>query len=241
MQLKIGYDYDIMVRKEQYFYQDISPLKVMYLSDFHFNAFNGGLVLKIIKLINHYNPDILLLGGDYVDTKKGLQHFIRLLYTISDRKNVFAVAGNHDYFFGINTIRNLIFDNNIKWIERSSVSICVENKIIQIDGNITSCNKAPPNCLKILCLHQPIDITKVASSYNMAFAGHLHGCQIVFWQNEKGLFPGRYFYRWNILKKQIGNCHYYISKGLGDMLPVRFNCSPEVIVVNVFSKYNDYI
>lgn len=99
MQLEIGYNYKIGIREEQYFHTDVTPFSVMYLSDFHFNAVNGGLVASIVKIINYYNPTILLLGGDYVDMKNGLKHFIRLLYAISSRENVFAVAGNHDYFW----------------------------------------------------------------------------------------------------------------------------------------------
>ncbi|GEM_PF-3204035 len=40
----------------------------------------------------------------------------------------------------------------------------------------------------------------------------------------------------NILKEKIENCDYYISKGLSDTLPIRFNCSPEIIVVNVLKN-----
>lgn len=231
--LEIGYNFPIIVREEQYCYNELESFSLMYLSDFHFNAFNGSLVLKIIKIIQYHKPTILLLGGDYVDTKSGFRHFTRLLYAISDHKNVFAVAGNHDYFYGIESIKKSMLANNIKWIEKQSAFINIKNKTIQIDGNYTNTIDIQHNHFRILCLHKPININEVATKYNLAFAGHLHGNQWVLWQNQKGLYPGRLLYRWNVLKEQIGNCHYYISRGLGDTLPIRFNCDREILLVKV--------
>jgi hypothetical protein len=36
----------------------------------------------------------------------------------------------------------------------------------------------------------------------------------------------------NRLKALVGDCHYYISRRPGDTLPIRYNCSKELIVVD---------
>lgn len=238
-QLEIGYNYPIIMREEQLFCNELESFSVMYLSDFHFNTFNGNLVLKIIQMINHYKPTILLLGGDYVDTKGGFKHFTRLLYAISEHKNAFAVAGNHDYFYGIEAIKESMLHNNIHWIEKSTITILIENKRIQIDGNIIL-NKKELNDFKILCLHKPLNINSMKVDYNLVLAGHLHGGQWVLWENEKGLYPGRLFYRWNILREKKGDCHYYISRGISDALPIRYNCSREAVLVQIEGKDYSY-
>ena len=145
---------------------------------------------------------------------------------------MFAIAGNHDYFSGISKVKDVILANNIIWIEKASYVLNFQGRNIQIDGNQPG--KALGNAdFAILCLHKPIDVAPYQEKYNLVFAGHLHGGQFVFWQNKKGLFPGRFFYRWNILKAKIGNCNYYVSKGMGDTLPVRYNCKKDIIFVKV--------
>lgn len=36
-----------------------------------------------------------------------------------------------------------------------------------------------------------------------------------------------------MLKALAGDCQYYISRGLGDTLPIRYNCPKELIVVDL--------
>ena len=235
MKLDIGYGDLFEIRRKECKAPAVSDFSVLYLSDFHFNKYSESITINIIRHINEMNPDIILLGGDYVDTKKGLKYFIKLLHFLSHRNNVFAVAGNHDYFFGIKTIEQVIVGNNIKWIEKKSILLNINDMVVQIDGN-NLFRKNSESLFSILCLHKPINISHFKDNYDLAFGGHLHGCQLVLWQNNKGLFPGRLFYRWNLLETKLDNCQYIISKGLGDTLPIRYNCAKDMIFVNITSN-----
>jgi len=103
---------------------------------------------------------------------------------------------------------------------------------IQLDGGRPAA-PLPDTDFSILCLHKPMDVVKVAHRYKLIFAGHLHGGQVVLWSGEKGLYPGRLFYKWNRLSADFGNCQYLISRGLGDTLPIRYNCKKEAILVEI--------
>lgn len=232
MKLEIGYNKALFeVRKVQLEYTNAGSFSVAYLSDFHFTRFSQDVTERLIEMLNELNPDIVLLGGDYLDSKNGIPHFETFLKSFADRKNVFAVAGNHDYSFGLEKIEKLITAANINWIEKKSVVVNIRNTNVQIDGNLPSAqNKA---AIAILCLHHPIDIEPYKKSYAMAFAGHLHGCQFVLWQSGESLYPGRLFYKWNVLQKKVGECIYYISKGLGDTIPARYNCKRDIVFVEV--------
>ncbi len=232
MKLAIGANDHFEVRHEQYPSGIAASFSILYLSDLHLNRLGKSIISKIITKINELNPDIILLGGDYVDSRKQLVYLDTLLQALSKRKNVFAIAGNHDYRFGISTIRQIMEANNIGWIENASATISIHNSTIQIDGS-KPCIKKSKADFSILCLHQPVDIKRFKDQYQLAFAGHLHGCQFVLWQNDKGLYPGRFFYKWNLLEKREGNCRYFISKGMGDTLPARYNCAKEMIFVQV--------
>lgn len=234
MKLEIGSGNHFEVRHEQYPAAISGSISVLYLSDLHFKTYGKSLTTKIISRINELDPSIILLGGDYVDFARQLNHLDIFLNALSQRKNVFAIAGNHDYRFGVATIQKMMEANNIHWIENESVTVSINNCTIQIDGTKPS-GKSSSADFSILCLHQPIDIGHFKDKYELIFAGHLHGCQFVFWQNEKGLYPGRLFFRWNMLQKKLGNCRYYISRGMGDTVPVRFNCPKEMIFVELFN------
>ncbi len=233
MKLEIGYNHLFEIRKEEVFDSKLKEnFTVLYLSDLHLNKFGKNIVSRIIETIDELNPTLILLGGDYVDSKEGLFYFNSFLSSISFRQNIFAIAGNHDYYFGIDKIKKTIINNNIVWIEKKSFYLNLEQVVIRIDGNFINTDITNHD-FSILCLHKPMNIDVFKNDYNIAFAGHLHGCQLVFWESENKLFPGQFFYKWNILKTKNNNCQYFVSKGLGDTLPVRYNCKKDIVFVQV--------
>ncbi len=234
MKLEIGYNHSFEIRRETCYLNCIDNFSILYLSDLHLNKFSQSIYERIVKSIEELDPSIILLGGDYVDSQRGLNYLNLILNSISQRKNVYAVAGNHDYFIGIEKIKKSMFENNITWIENKSVNINLGNSKIKIDGNFIK-NEIGIHDFSILLLHKPKHLSKFADSYNIALAGHLHGSQFVFWKSENKLFPGKLFYKWNILKTQQNNCHYFISKGLGDTLPIRYNCKKDLIFIQVLN------
>lgn len=220
------------VRKEQLLANVKYPFSILYLSDFHFNGYSREVARWMIEKVNRLQPDIILLGGDYVDTRKGMKELGFFLEGISGRENVFAIGGNHDYFFGISKIKELFLGKGIKWIDNDFICIQIKGMQIRIDGNELR-EKSNTSDFAILCVHNPKVLNRGLNPYDIAFAGHLHGCQFVFWENEKGLYPGRFFYTWNVLSRYIDECFCLISKGLGDTLPMRFNCKKDMVFVEI--------
>ncbi len=207
-------------------------LRIVYLSDFHFNGFCHQKALDLAKIVCNLKPDLTILGGDYVDTLGGFAPFQNFLASISSCGKVFALAGNHDVLWGKRHFENLMMKNGICWLEMKSQILRIGAKTIKISGNIWK-KESPIADFQILCLHKPMKLPEIHNPYQLVLAGHLHGGQLVLWENEKGLYPGRWFYRWNVLERQVGNCHYIISRGLGDTLPLRYNCPFEVILVEL--------
>ena len=207
-------------------------IRLLYISDLHFNRFSSNRADQLAGIINAQKPDILLLGGDYADTRAGLVPLRDLLSSFPKHLPALAVAGNHDYFIGIDRLRNIMAGYGVSWIEKSSRQVLINGQTIHVDGNFITKDACSPGH-RILCLHRPVSLRHAESHYDLALAGHLHGCQFIFWQNENGLYPGRWFYRWNILEKQVGRCRYVVSRGVGDTLPLRINCTREVVLVEL--------
>ncbi|MFD2721008.1 metallophosphoesterase [Hymenobacter monticola] len=232
MKLEIGYNHDFEVREEVCTVAAGRAFTVLYLSDLHLTGFSGPTVARLMATIDRLNPRVLLLGGDYVDSAAGFRHFTRFVEFIAGRENVFVIAGNHDVFFGVQKIKQLVEANHLVWLADEPVRICLDGRRVQITNNGTS-DRPEDVDFSVLCLHQPVDVAALPGRYELAFAGHLHGSQVVLWRSGQGLFPGRLFYRWNRLKTTVGNCLYLISKGLGDTLPLRYNCKKDVVFVTV--------
>lgn len=218
------------VRKERLVAHHGVALRILYLSDFHFTARSGRMMGAICDEIEVLNPSLILLGGDYADSRRGLHWFAQFMKRLAGRQ-VAAVAGNHDYFFGIKKIKDAVEAFHGHWIEKAAVSIELNGTIVRIDGNRIT-EPYPDAGLKILCLHKPLPVAKV-NGYHLVFAGHLHGGQVVLWQTPGGLFPGRWFYRQNFLVQPLTQGRYFVSKGLGDTLPFRYHCNYDMVLVDV--------
>lgn len=231
--LEIGYNHTFEIRTENIQSELPEGFSILFISDLHLSCFSQKLIHKLICEIEVINPDIILLGGDYIDFDGGLIYLNSLLAYLSTKRYVFAIAGNHDYFFGISKVKSLFLENNIKWIENGyhifsikSINLLVSNlheKVMSADFNIQM-------------VHNPKDFERTQQHFHLQLAGHLHGCQIVWWKKDHGLYPGKLFYPWNLLKKEGLHNLKLISKGLGDTLPIRFNCPKDIILVNVLAK-----
>lgn len=230
--LEIGYNSRFEIRMERVACAVRSAIRILYLSDLHFTGRSAEMAGRLVEEVKRLCPDLVLLGGDYTDSYAGLVPLGHLLQGISGVAPALAIAGNHDRFFGINTLREMMETHRVQWIEGASHDLYIKGTHIRVDGNACA-ERDPGSAIRVLCLHKPLDPEGLRTGYHLAFAGHLHGGQCVLWENRKGLFPGRYFYKWNRLKAQVGDCHYYISRGLGDTLPIRYNCPKELIVVDL--------
>jgi predicted MPP superfamily phosphohydrolase len=83
-----------------------------------------------------------------------------------------------------------------------------------------------------LVAHHPAHAAASAVEFgdDIAFAGHLHGGQCVWWQRGQRLYPGAWFSRWTGLRFELGATTLLVSRGVADTLPVRFRCPREVLL-----------
>jgi uncharacterized protein len=234
MRLQLGYNHPFEIRKYRHPDENLAGTSILYLSDFHFTRFGRRAMENICTVTDRLNPDIILLGGDYADSRKGMFYFERMMSSLTRSRHVFAIAGNHD-LPRLNQVRAIVEASHAVWINKRSVNLSYKHSTIRIDGTRPAhmpAAAARPD-LSILCLHRPIDVAPFADKYDLIFAGHLHGSQIVFRSTENGLYPGRLIYKWNRLSATYGPTQYLISKGLGDTLPIRYNCSRDAVLVEI--------
>ena len=229
--LEIGYKVtSIEVRREAIVKDLDSHLKVMYLSDLHLNGYSSSLVKIVSSIITEEDPDLILFGGDYVDTKSGLSYLSTIFSVASITSDCTAVIGNHDRFFGVRKIAEIAKDNNVKILDSYSPMTMNEIQVGLYASPMRKCDMD----LCILLLHEPVDPI-IANDFDITLAGHLHGCQFIFWEKNNYLYPGKLFYKNNFTKKydEQKKSYYFISKGLADTLPIRYNCSRDILVLEI--------
>lgn len=219
--------------------EQLKGLKLIFASDFHIKPYEIKRLNKIIKAINNENTDIVLLGGDYVNGhKKGnslpIQDIAKSFSKIKSKYGTYAVVGNHDGWQGKEEVISALENNNIKVLFNSNVcfeKFCVAGVDDLQTGNpdikkaLTGVNKPV-----ILLSHTPDIMPNVPDNVNLTLAGHLHGGQIRL--KEAIITPSAYGKKYANGFLIDNGKKIYTSKGLGtSILPIRFNCFPEIVVV----------
>lgn len=219
--------------------KSLHGLKLVFASDFHIKPLETFRLKRIIKKINEQNPDIILLGGDYVSGhKKGqslsIDKIAFELTNLNSKYGTFAVVGNHDGWQGKEEVISELEKNNIKVLFNNN--ICLEKFCIAgVDDPQTGTadvEKALAGIRKpvILLAHTPDIMPKIPETVNLTLAGHLHGGQIRL--NGAIIVPSVYGKKYANGFLLDHNRKIYTTKGLGtSILPIRFNCPPEIVVI----------
>lgn len=224
----------VVIRDEQ-----LKGLKIVFASDFHIRVWEKGRLNKIVNLINMQNADVVLLGGDYVNghvkgQSMSIENIANGLSKIKSQYGTFAVIGNHDGWQGKEQIVFALKNVGINTLvnENIKVSNFYIAGVDDMQTGIPDINKTLKgiDAPTILLSHTPDMIEYVPCSVNLSLAGHLHGKQInlPFLKIIPSKFGDKYLEGLNYDRgKKI-----YTSKGLGtSILPLRFNCLPEIVVI----------
>lgn len=226
--------------------EKLKGLKVVFVSDFHIRPNGQKRLQKIVNLVNKQNSDIVLSGGDFVNGYKEketmpIEEIVSGLNKIKSKYGLYTVLGNHDWDFDGVKISKVLQENGIKVLANSNSKIDTSVGTIYIAGvedlktRTPDIDKALENTENptILLTHSPDVFPKVPLGVNLTLAGHVHGGQvrIPFWGAI--LIPSKYGNRYSMgLIEETGR-KIIVTKGIGtSILPVRFNCPPEIVVID---------
>ncbi len=232
--LQIGNSHPLMVRCERFnLWNNPEPLRIAYISDLHLRSSSAPLVDEIVDTVRQQSPDLVLLGGDLVDTRSALPLLERFVASVHSFARVWAIPGNHDELVGINSVRNSVEQSGGHWLGNSSVLLRWPRRVpFYLDGQV---RREGSGLGRILCLHDPVHFPEAAAkNYSLVLAGHLHGGQVVLGQTDGRLYPGALFYKWNGLKFVDGDSVMLVSRGVSDTLPIRWNCPREILLCEVY-------
>ncbi|MBR7118214.1 MAG: metallophosphoesterase [Helicobacteraceae bacterium] len=198
-------------------------INILFLSDLHIsNLISKEKIQNTINLANSTNPDIIVLGGDIIDSYEDvIKDKIPLLGELNAKYGVYFVLGNHEFIFDANKSleivskfgnitplvnSSIIIDDNINLI---GISDLMGRKVGYLEPNIEEALKnTNDNLPKILISHQPNIINEFDSNVDLILSGHTHGGQ-VFPFTILAYLKNPFLYG----LKTINNIQLYISQG----------------------------
>jgi uncharacterized protein len=231
-ELEIGLRGALHVREER-----LSPrqdaYRLLYVSDIHLRrGRSDGLSAQVCDSVTRSNPDVVLLGGDLVDHRSELSKLSELVRKIQDVAKVLAIGGNHDRRIGLDHVRAAVEQGGGQWIDDDSARLTHRGRLLVISGH----RAAVPadGHIRVLCAHNPrIWKRSRHAGYDLVLAGHLHGCQVVAGEYRGRLFPGALFYPYCFLTDRCGSTRLVVSRGVSDLVPIRWNCPREVVLCHI--------
>ena len=228
--------------------------KIIHLTDFHSKNF-GEREERVLKILKDLDPDFVFITGDFIDhSTKDLdscQKFWRKLSNQHQGK-VFGVLGNHEHWIespDIHAIKRMLERNGISILNNENKKIFRNNNYIYLigvddpDSELDDLPKAmidtEKNIPKILLAHSPDIIDNLqGEKIDLILTGHTHGGQIVlpfikpFWvpTKNRGKYASGLF--------EVNDTYLYVNRGIGlsPALPIRFNCPPEITVIELIKK-----
>lgn len=242
----------LVMRNQNLDIKGLEGLKIVFIGDFHIKPHQKNRLAYIVKKINEQNPDLILSVGDFVsghDPKQSLpiEEIAKELSNLKSKYGFYAVLGNHDWWQGGEKIQNVLEDNGVIVLSNENRRLKINDKIIYIAGveDINTRNVDLNLALKganhptILLTHSPDVFPFVTSEFNskivdkvdLTLAGHNHGGQIYLPIVGALVVPSGYDNKKAQGLIEESGKKMFITKGIGtSILPVRFNCVPEIVV-----------
>lgn len=210
-------------------------LSILHISDVHV-WFSRRILDALKKIIFKVSPELIVLTGDYYDTRKGAHLFKDFMSEIANYYTIVFIDGNHDFLWGRKVFDLLMGIPNCFYVGEDLYSF------VSRRGNMYNVGAWKHRALfeskshekNIMLIHNPEKlIIDGLKHINLVLAGHLHGGQFIFFTWQKSHYPGSLVYKHCTDRKQLNDTTLIISKGVGDTFPFRFNCPKEVVRITI--------
>ncbi len=229
--------------------------KIVALSDLHVGAPHITLdkLQRIVQLTNEQQPDLIVLLGDYViqgvlgGTFVEPESFVEVLKDLRAPLGVYAVLGNHDWWFGAGRVTRAFQQAGIRVLTNEAVAVTRNGQTLwlaglgdffshrdDIDKTLRSVTTADP----ILALtHTPDIFLQLPPQVILTLAGHTHGGQVNLPLLGRRVVPSDYGEKYAIGYVEEGTRRLFVTSGIGtSILPLRFRVPPEIAVLTIKAK-----
>jgi predicted MPP superfamily phosphohydrolase len=237
-------------------------MKIAVLTDLHVGAPHMGLgqLRRIVERTNAEAPELVLITGDFViggpHNEGGVEAgvvggtFIEPEPIAAALKNlraplgVFAVLGNHDWWYdgeritrALEAVGIVVLENRAVRIERGGRGFWLAGvadlwtRTPDIKGALAQVEGDDP---VLLITHNPDIFPGVPPRVSLTIAGHTHGGQVNLPFVGRLIVPSKFGQRYAMGQVVEQGRHLFVSGGIGtSSIPVRFRVPPEIVILTL--------
>jgi len=240
-------------------FQSKTPLKILHLSDFHAShVVPYRLIEKAIDTGLTQSPDFICITGDFISAKiDNPDEYKRILSKLSDFAPTFACIGNHDGgrwavnaggYKDRSAIENLLTGSRIHVLFNQKEILDVKDQKIEIVGlgdfwardlfpeKVMSAKRKENRPVLVLS-HNPDSKEQLMDyDWDVMLCGHTHGGQLKIPFTGTTPFAPVRDHRFVEGLHIWENRHLHITRGVGNLHGIRFNCRPQVSVLTASEK-----
>jgi predicted MPP superfamily phosphohydrolase len=220
------------------------PLTIAFASDFHAGpTTHPGIFDALLAALARERPDVLLLGGDYVSfDAANVRHLKDFLDAARAPLGTYAVLGNHDVWNGSAALTAALVASGAQVLVNRNMALPAPFEAISICGIDDPWTGAPSaeatfegaGAVRIYLMHSPDGLFWLSGQrFDLGFAGHTHGGQVVRRDGTPYKLPsGPYSRQYSHGRFEIdGEGPLFVSRGVGCAgVPLRLNADPELLI-----------
>lgn len=210
--------------------------RFVHFTDVHYKG-DRAYLQSVVATINSLRPEFVCFTGDIIEEGRYLPEALELLAGI--KAPLFGVPGNHDYWSRVSfaPIQECFAATGGGWLLDETRLVAQDT--INLIG-ITCRYFVQPRVVvqagvkNILLMHYPAWVKRLGDQqFDLMLAGHSHGGQV------RIPFYGAPFVPFLVDEYDLGRFELpqgtlYVNPGIGWYpLPVRFNCRPEITVIEI--------
>ncbi len=235
-------------------FQSKVSLKILHLSDFHASpVVPYSFIEKAVELGIAQQPDLICLTGDFISAKIPVPaEYQRIFSKLSNFAPTFACIGNHDggYWVGrvggykdLSAIKNLLTGSGIHFLLNRKEILEIQDQEIEIIGlgdvwahsafpeKVMSAKRKAKRPILVLSHNPDSKEQLIKYDWDLMLCGHTHGGQLrIPFTNATPFAPvrdHRFVEGLHVWK----NRHIHITRGVGNLHGMRFNCRPQVSIL----------
>ena len=231
---------------------ELNGLRIAVIGDIHAGSLyiNEAKLNQIVSLTNSQQPDLIVLLGDFMvqngffKTEVEPEKIAASLKDFRAKLGVFAVLGNHDWWFNGQRVRKALDDVGIRVIDNQALPLEKDGHQVWLVGLGDAWTggpkvketfaRVPVGAPNIVLTHNPDLFPQLPNSTLLLLAAHTHGGQVNLPVVGRLVVPSNYGQRFAAgVVKEDGKT-LFVTTGIGtSIFPVRFRVPPEIVMLTI--------
>jgi hypothetical protein len=226
--------------------QALDGLSILFLSDFHFFGSPSQAYFEAIlkEIESQPTPDIVALGGDFVDSMEHHAWLAPLLGRLKWKEAGLAILGNHDHKYEPDKIRETLASLDFNVLSNTWKELAIRGERCVVVGHEGPWNRPgsalsglPKDVFKLGISHTPDNFNwAVRERIDLVLCGHTHGGQVRLPIIGSIFVPSIYGRKYDQGVFMQHRTAMIVGRGISGKEPLRVNCPPQVLRITLTSS-----